>query len=201
MVHNIPGINWDLTPFFKINIYFILLINFGMPLSFAAETNSVTANQEMERTKEIERLKHEMQRMQSQYPHRPRHKYIDSKSLSKSPPDYQKYIQNWVKKIEHIGTTNYPAAALNTKHPTKVIVDVGINADGTLQKIRIIKRSGDTKLDNSVVALVKMAAPFAPFPEAIKREADILHITRVWNFIPNSKNDNKKSSQETTTVK
>jgi protein TonB len=27
-----------------------------------------------------------------------------------------------------------------------------------------------------------MAAPFAPFPADIRRDTDILHITRTWSF-------------------
>jgi len=173
----------------KMNLYFILLLNFAVSLSVAAETNSETVNQEAGRSTETERLQQEMQRMQSQFPHRPRHKYLDSKTLSKSSPDYQYYVQNWVKKIERIATTNNPAAAIELKRPAKVLADVGINADGTVKQVRILISSGDTRLDNSVVALVRMAAPFTPFPESIKRDADILHIMRVWNFVPNAKND------------
>jgi protein TonB len=32
------------------------------------------------------------------------------------------------------------------------------------------------------VKIVEMAGPYAPFPSDIKRDTDILHITRTWTF-------------------
>ena len=31
-------------------------------------------------------------------------------------------------------------------------------------------------------SFVRLAAPFKPFPSNVKRETDILHITRNWSF-------------------
>jgi len=179
----------------------ILVINIGIPFLFAAAEDATPAAKEMERSKEIERLRQEMERINSLNQQRQKHKYISNRTLANEPTDYQYYIQAFTKKMERIGTINYPAVALEMQHPAKVLVDVGINADGTLQKIRILQSSGDARLDDSVITLVRMAAPFAPFPESIKRETDILHITRMWSFIPNSKADSRKAPQETTVVK
>ena len=37
--------------------------------------------------------------------------------------------------------------------------------------------------DDAAVRIVRLAGPYAPFPEDIRRETDILHITRTWQFI------------------
>jgi protein TonB len=37
-------------------------------------------------------------------------------------------------------------------------------------------------LDQAAVRIVRMSAPFAPFPRNISKEIDILHITRTWVF-------------------
>ncbi len=37
-------------------------------------------------------------------------------------------------------------------------------------------------LDAAAVKIVEMAAPFAAFPPDIRRDTDILHITRTWTF-------------------
>jgi protein TonB len=37
-------------------------------------------------------------------------------------------------------------------------------------------------LDAAAVHIVEMSAPFAPFPPDVKRDTDILHITRTWTF-------------------
>jgi protein TonB len=45
-------------------------------------------------------------------------------------------------------------------------------------------------LDAAAVKIVEMSAPFAAFPSDIKRDTDILHITRTWTF---TKGDELKS--------
>jgi protein TonB len=37
-------------------------------------------------------------------------------------------------------------------------------------------------LDAAAVKIVEMSAPFAPFPPDIRRDTDVLHITRTWMF-------------------
>jgi protein TonB len=37
-------------------------------------------------------------------------------------------------------------------------------------------------LDEAARRIVRMAAPYAAFPEAIRRDTDILEITRTWTF-------------------
>ena len=42
----------------------------------------------------------------------------------------------------------------------------------------------------AAVKIVEMSSPFARFPQDIKRDTDILHITRTWTF---TKGDELKS--------
>jgi len=35
------------------------------------------------------------------------------------------------------------------------------------------------------VRIVELSSPFAPFPDQIRAETDILHITRTWQFLNN----------------
>jgi len=37
-------------------------------------------------------------------------------------------------------------------------------------------------LDYAARRIVQMASPYAPFPPDIKRDTDILEITRTWHF-------------------
>jgi protein TonB len=37
-------------------------------------------------------------------------------------------------------------------------------------------------LDHAVTRIVQLSGPFPPFPAAVKRETDVLHITRSWAF-------------------
>jgi protein TonB len=38
-------------------------------------------------------------------------------------------------------------------------------------------------LDDAARRIVKLAAPFPAFPEKLKQEADVIHITRSWEFL------------------
>jgi protein TonB len=44
------------------------------------------------------------------------------------------------------------------------------------------KKSGHRLLDAAAVKIVELAGPYSPFPEDIRRDTDILNITRTWTF-------------------
>ena len=59
---------------------------------------------------------------------------------------------------------------------------MSIRADGSVENVEVNRSSGQRVLDAAAVKIVEMAAPFAPFPPDIRRDTDILHITRTWTF-------------------
>ena len=59
---------------------------------------------------------------------------------------------------------------------------MSIRADGSVESVQVNRSSGQRVLDAAAVHIVEMSAPFAPFPPDIKRDTDILHITRTWSF-------------------
>jgi len=59
---------------------------------------------------------------------------------------------------------------------------VSINSDGSIDKVDLVRTSGSRILDAAAIRIVEMSAPFAPFPADIRRDTDILHITRTWSF-------------------
>jgi protein TonB len=62
------------------------------------------------------------------------------------------------------------------------LLDVALTADGNVHQITLLRSSGSAVLDEAAVRIVELAAPFAPFPAAIKEETEILHIVRTWRF-------------------
>lgn len=54
--------------------------------------------------------------------------------------------------------------------------------DGSLNRVDINRSSGYKVLDEAARRIVQMASPFAPFPPEIRRDTDILEITRTWYF-------------------
>ena len=51
-----------------------------------------------------------------------------------------------------------------------------------MEKIEIDRSSGSRILDAAVEKIVQLAGPFKPFPAALRKDVDILHITRNWAF-------------------
>lgn len=108
-----------------------------------------------------------------------RSKFISSRTREFK---YASYMRDWVQKVERVGELNYPDSARRQNLSGKLIVQVALYPDGTVREITIRKPSGHKILDDAAVRIVKLAAPFAPFPEDIKKETDVLYITRTWVF-------------------
>jgi protein TonB len=51
-----------------------------------------------------------------------------------------------------------------------------------VQEVRVLKSSGQRILDQAAIDIVRLAAPFAPFPPEIRQDTDILEIIRTWQF-------------------
>ena len=60
---------------------------------------------------------------------------------------------------------------------------VVLRPDGSLERVDILKSSGHKVLDDAAKRIVKMASPFNPFPSQLQQQADVLHITRSWEFL------------------
>ena len=53
---------------------------------------------------------------------------------------------------------------------------------GSVERVVIDRTSGRKVLDAAAIKIVEMAAPYAPFPPDIRRDTDVLDITRTWTF-------------------
>lgn len=92
------------------------------------------------------------------------------------------YVKDWEDKVERTGNLNYPEAAKKKGESQTLTMDVGINADGSIYSMRIVKSSGNSALDEAAKRIVKMSAPFAELPADLLQEVNVLVITRVWKF-------------------
>ena len=77
---------------------------------------------------------------------------------------------------------NYPEEARQNKIYGKLQLTVSIRADGSVENIEVSRSSGQRILDAAAVRIVKLASPFDPLPDDIRRDTDILSITRTWEF-------------------
>ena len=107
-------------------------------------------------------------------------KFVDSVSAHKYIA--AQYMKDWESKVERTGNLNYPEAAAKKNFSGTLTMDVGIKADGSIYSIRISRSSGNPALDEAAKGIVRMSAPFAPLPLDLRKELDVLVITRIWKF-------------------
>jgi TonB family protein len=113
------------------------------------------------------------------YQERPKRHFVGARA---SEYRFAQYVDNWRQKIERIGNLNYPAEARNRKIYGSLQITVAIKANGEVESVEINRRSGHKVLDDAALRIVRLAAPFDPFPPNIRVDTDILHITRTWTF-------------------
>jgi periplasmic protein TonB len=149
------------------------------PLDESERTESPTANELMQRVLEAVRLEAQIARDMDAYQKIPRRKFIGAQAKEYR---FARYVEDWRLKVERIGNVNYPEAARANRLYGSLVLTVSIRADGTVENVIVNKKSGQRILDAAAVKIVEMAGPYAPFPDDIRRDTDILHITRTWTF-------------------
>ncbi len=126
----------------------------------------------------IARLEGQIARQMEEYNQRPRKKFIGARVEEYR---FAQYVEDWRQKIERIGNLNYPAAAKGRLYGSLVLTVI-IKADGELKHVEVSRSSGQSLLDDAARRIVQLAAPYAKFPESIRRDTDELEITRTWTF-------------------
>lgn len=134
----------------------------------------------MSTSMEMAALSAEIQRKLKAKAERPRRKFI---SASTQEYKYASYMEAWRAKVERVGNLNYPEEARKRGLTGSLILDVALKPNGSVDEITVRKSSGNKILDDAAIRIVNLAAPFAPFPDNIRAETDILHITRTWQFL------------------
>jgi periplasmic protein TonB len=138
-----------------------------------------TANELMQRSLEAMRLEAQIAKDMDAYQKRPKRRFVGARAEEYR---FARYVEDWRLKIERVGNLNYPEAAREQKLYGSLLLTVSIKADGTIDAIEVNRSSGSRILDAAAVKIVEMSAPFSVFPADIRRDTDILHITRTWSF-------------------
>lgn len=112
-------------------------------------------------------------------PKRPRRKFITANTREHL---YASYMRAWVGKVERVGNMNYPEAARQRNLEGDLVLSVDVLADGSIERVQVLRSSGHDLLDEAAIRIVRLAAPYAELPPEIRSETDILTITRTWQF-------------------
>lgn len=123
-------------------------------------------------------LQAQIDRRVEEYQKRPRKQFIGARA---SEYRFAQYEEDWRQKIERIGTLNYPSEARGKLYGN-LRLTVTIRPDGSVQSVDLDRSSGLKVLDAAAFKIVRMASPFAPFPPNIRKDTDLLVITRTWFF-------------------
>jgi periplasmic protein TonB len=93
------------------------------------------------------------------------------------------YLAEWKRKVERVGTLNFPSAARRAGLSGSPVVEVEIAADGRLRQARVRRTSGYGALDQAALTILKLASPFNPFPPDIGAEYSRLRFAYQWDFV------------------
>jgi protein TonB len=126
----------------------------------------------------IAKLEAQIDRQTDEYNKRPRKREIGTRAEEYR---FAQYVEDWRHKVERVGNLNYPESAKGRLYGD-LLLTVSIRSDGTLAGVEIHRSSGHKVLDDAARRIVQMAAPFAEFPPNIRKDTDVIEITRVWKF-------------------
>ena len=129
---------------------------------------------------EIASLQAKLAQQRQAYAKRPRIKTLTSVATRASVD--AEYLNLWQEKIELIGNLNYPAEARKKKIYGQLRLVASLLPDGSIYKIEVLESSGERILDDAAIRIVRLAAPFAPFPPELRKDVDQLEIIRTWKF-------------------
>jgi protein TonB len=136
-----------------------------------------------ERSLAMLNLQAQIARQTQAYQERPRKRFIGANAREYR---FAQYEEDWRAKIERVGTLNYPAEARGKLYGM-LRLTVTIRPDGSVESIDLDRSSGLKVLDRAAFRIVQMAAPFAAFPADIRKDTDLLVITRTWFFAQGDK--------------
>ncbi|HKJ08935.1 MAG TPA: energy transducer TonB [Gammaproteobacteria bacterium] len=149
----------------------------------APPAHQPTASELISKSMELVQLDQQVNQPLQAYAKHKRQTYISARTRAYK---YASYMSAWVHKVERVGNLNYPDKARREQLSGSLLLDVALNPDGTIRNITLRRSSGHKLLDDAAIRIVRLAAPFAPFPPDIRKNTDVLHIVRTWEFMDNN---------------
>ncbi|MBC8006935.1 MAG: TonB family protein [Prolixibacteraceae bacterium] len=127
----------------------------------------------------IAQLEAQIAKEWDEYQKLPRRKFIGARTEGVV---YAAYVDQWRQRIEKFGTRHFPEEARRRKLFGSLVMTVHIKADGSVEKVEIDRSSGIRLLDSAARRAVDLAGPFPPFPAAVRKDWDILSISRTFSY-------------------
>jgi protein TonB len=134
-------------------------------------------------SQEIASLEAELGKETSTHADQPRVRRLTASSAKQSLD--AAYLLDWRQRLEAVGNQYYPQASVRYGIYGELRMLVVIRQDGSLEDIQVLSSSGYAVLDEAAIKIVRMAAPYSPFPPELKATTDKLEIVRTWHFQEN----------------
>jgi protein TonB len=93
------------------------------------------------------------------------------------------YLDGWRRKVERLGTLNFPQAVRSRGGASNPVLEVSINADGSLGDTIVRRSSGRKDVDQAALAILRLASPFDPFPSELRKQYNELRFAYEWQFL------------------
>ena len=145
----------------------------------APDRPNLDASQLNQEAREMAQLQARISQQWDEYQKRPKRAFVGANVKEYA---FARYVEDWVTKVERVGNLNYPEAARRQGIYGSLKLTVSVYADGRIEDIEVERSSGSKILDTAAVKIVELAAPFAAFPDEMRKKTDILSITRTWTF-------------------
>ncbi len=93
------------------------------------------------------------------------------------------YLDAWRRKIERIGTMNFPSAARRSELSGSPVIEVTLGREGQLLDATVQRGSGYPEIDQAALDILRLASPFEPFPRSLARDYTSLRFAYQWEFV------------------
>ena len=133
-----------------------------------------------QRNLEIASLQAKLDIERQAYAARPRIRRLTSVAARRS--EDAQYLNLWRERIESVGNNNYPEQAREQNIYGELRLMVALLPNGEISDIKVLHSSGHKILDQAAIRIVHLAAPYDPFPPAMRQQVDVLEIIRTWRF-------------------
>jgi len=97
--------------------------------------------------------------------------------------DLAPYMDAWRRRVERLGSLNYPSEAREAGLSGSPVIEVVIDSAGRLLEASVQRSSGWAELDQAALGILELASPFNPFPRQLAGRYRVLRFSYQWEFV------------------
>jgi len=97
--------------------------------------------------------------------------------------DVAVYLDAWKRRIEQVGTVNFPNEARRRNLSGNPVIEVALASNGGLVRAAVRRSSGHAELDQAAIDILKLASPFEAFPQQLAARHEVLRFAYEWQFV------------------